>query len=229
MTIASVLAPYIFSGGDSSRFSDRVHTLGSRDVNIDGYRDGASLDSTDAALAQRIRSGDEDAMRTLVSEYADRLTRFAYTIVRSEDEAEGIAYDVLANVWSKREMLRSDRSLKAYLFTGVRHRAIDVIAHERVRVRLAVELDEDIRFRQSVSTPENVLSASADSDAQAAQVDALREAIAMLSERHQLGLHLRFEQGMSYPEIGKILNISDKAAQQIVLRAIGTLRRLLGV
>jgi len=229
MTIASILAPYVFSGGGTSR--DGFYARASTEVpdNFDDHSGNSAPHPGDVALLHRIQASDEDAMRTLVLEYADRLTRFAFTIVRSADEAEEIAFDVLANVWKRRDRLRSDRSLRAYLFASVRHRAIDLLAHERVRARKAVVLEEDIRFHLSASTPESAYLAGADSDIRTAQVVALREAITTLSDRHRLGLHLRFEQGMSYPEIGKVLNISDKAAQQIVLRAIGTLRRVLGV
>lgn len=237
--VASILAPYIFAGGRSSGSSDdgagavRKSCADEESEFISADSVGAvdSVDAIDIELSSRIRDGDTDAMRTLVLNYADRLTRFAYTLLKSRDEAEEIAYDVLANVWQQKKRLKPNRSLKAYLFAGVRHRALDKLAHEQVRQRHAVRVSGDLRSQlgNSVLTPEEVLFAEMDEQARNEQIRSLREAISTLSARHQLGLHLRFEQGLSYPEMGRVMNISDKAAQQIVLRAIGTLRRLLEV
>ncbi len=230
MSIASALAPYIFAGDKASRSNEEgfvSHRLSSDDA--DELSTSISLDSVDVDLASRIQAGDVEAMRTLVLNYADNLTRFAFTLVRCQDEAEEIAYDVLSNVWQQKQRLQPNRSLKAYLFTGVRHRALDKLAHDRVRERFAARIGNDPPSQASSLSPEDLLFAATDENEKKEQINALRDAISTLSDRHQLCLHLRFDQGLSYPEMGKILSISDKAAQQIVLRAIGTLRRLLGV
>src|SRR5690606_16798731 len=153
------------------------------------------------------QGGDTEAMEHIVLDYANRRIPFVVTLVHDRSDAEEIVYSVFANLWQQRAQLDPDRSLKTYLFRAVRNRALDRIAHDQVRTRSIPYLESEAKTGTSVLTPEDLLFASADDDKRRAQILALREAITTLSDRHQHALHLRFEQELSYPAIGAILNI----------------------
>lgn len=188
--------------------------------------------SDEVALATRLRDGDESAVGEMIQIYASPLVRFAYTIIRDRARAESIAYDVLADIWTRREKIRPEMSLKGYLFTTVHRRALDEIEHERVanrysdKAKQSATLDPD---SYHASAPDVLLEEGDEAAELSRQLQLLQNLIDALPERRRYALHLRYEQGMSYPAIGAVLGVSDKAAQQLVIRTIGALRRELGI
>lgn len=229
MTIAFRLAPYIFGALANDDGATRDPGGTPQLVDARTFPVDSDIDITERTLVTRLHAGDPRAMETVVLEYADRLIRFGHTLVQDWSDAEELVYEVLGNLWQQRASIDPNRSLKTYLFSAVRNRALNRIAYHQVRVRSASYLKSEVIAESSVLTPEDILFASADEAHRRSQIVALREAITTLSDRHRHALHLRFEQELSYPAIGRILDISDKAAQQLVLRAIGNLRRILEV
>lgn len=53
----------------------------------------------------------------------------------------------------------------------------------------------------------------------------IRAGLARLSERDQQVLHLRFDDGLSFPQIGEKLDLSEDAARMLFTRAVERLRR----
>ncbi len=93
----------------------------------------------DARLADRIRTGETEALGELYDQYASTAIATALRVVGNRDEAEDVVHDAFVAVWRKIDRFDADRgSLRAWLMTVVRNRAID-----RVRARRAsIDLDD---------------------------------------------------------------------------------------
>jgi len=176
----------------------------------------------DHALAARIRAGDEHAFRALMHAYFGRLARFTYSIVGTRDLADDIAQDVLASVWEQREDWHPERSIKTYLFSAARYRALNELRHRAVRAKSAPLIE--VAMTERSDTPDVHEQLTVD-----VAVARLRVAVAQLSERRQTALRLRYEEGLTYPAIAAILGVSVKSAEQLVALSIQTLRTALGV
>jgi RNA polymerase sigma-70 factor (ECF subfamily) len=186
-------------------------------------RAGAAA-ARDSTLADDLRGGNDEiaraALDALINDYSDRLVRFAYGLVRSADTAEDVVQDVFVRVWNGRHALRPDQSLRAYLFTGVRRRALDVLKHASVEARhaKAVEASHDPILL--------MVDDQLDADTVAA---AVRVAIGRLSERRQTALRLRYEETLPFALVAEVMGISEKAAKDLVSRAVHEVRGYLGV
>ncbi|HXC24324.1 MAG TPA: RNA polymerase sigma factor [Gemmatimonadaceae bacterium] len=193
------------------------------DTNRSDNRDTAQTakSMTEQEFIARLRAGDPRAFEVLMVQYFDRLVRFAMQMVGTRDGAEDVAQDVFIRIWEQRASLDPTGSIKALLFAAVRNRALnDVKAHrvrERYRETVVAEADQD-GGAGLVPSGEDVILTHA----------AFEAGLAMLSERHQVAIRLRLEEQLPYTEIGKILEISAKAAEQLVLRAQDALRRQVG-
>jgi RNA polymerase sigma factor (sigma-70 family) len=181
-------------------------------------------------VVERLRLGDAEAFRALMLEYYDMAERFAYALTRSRHSAEDITQDVFARVWEHRDRLDPTKSIKTYLFTAIRHHALDDLKHtsaqQRLEARVAQEYATTPEAYVAASPEEELLetlSATARKQAEAALVHAIAE----LPEQRRTVLALRFNQQLGFRAIGDILGISDKAAQQLVIRTIGELKRKL--
>jgi len=180
------------------------------------------------ALVERIRTGDAAAFAELVEAHYNALVRFVASVLGDADGAEDVVQDVMHRVWERRAQLDPTRAIRTYLFTAARNHALNRSKRERARRRLIDVITWDAKSEDvSALAPDMELDVRAKTGEETARFDALARAVAALPERRRAALALRFEQGMTHAEVGAVLGVSEKAAQQVVLRTIGELRRLL--
>lgn len=176
-----------------------------------------ALSLVDAAIVERIHAADAAAFDGLVSTYFPVLVRFATGLSGSHDAAEDAVQGVLARVWQGHATWRPTGGIRPYLFRAVRNQIINDVA----RVTTAR------RFREAEVAASDVpaqMPAAEEQLERDERVVALHAALRALSERRRTALRLRFEEQLSYGEIAAVLNLSEKAARELVVRAVGTLR-----
>jgi RNA polymerase sigma-70 factor (ECF subfamily) len=179
--------------------------------------DGGEHGSTDdATLVARICAGDEAAFDTLVLQYFATMVGYAATLVESRDDAEDVAQGVLARLWRLRAAWRVTTTIKTYLLSAVRNEAANRRRTERAAERREAVLLHEAQVRAGVWGRGE--EAVADRD----QVATLIE---MLPARRREAIVLRYGMGLTYAEIGRVMGMTTKAAEQLVLRTIGTLRQ----
>jgi len=188
--------------------------------------------SATGQMVDRLRAGDPESFRELVLAYYNVAERFAYSLTRSRETAADVTQDVFGRVWELRERLDPAKSIKTYLMTAIRNHALDTLkraaAQQRLESRVAQEY-AGVPENQVAASPEDEFLEALVATAKAEKAAILVRAIAALPERRRTVLALRFDQQLSFRAIGEILGISDKAAQQLVIRTVGELKRKLGV
>jgi RNA polymerase sigma-70 factor (ECF subfamily) len=175
----------------------------------------------DGPLAARIRAGDPAAFDAMVVTHLDALVGFARSLVHATDTAEDVVQDVCASLWRRHAQLPMHGSLRAYLFTAVRNRVLDVLKHERVRERALTS------FRSSTALFEEQILTSLNTEADdltRTRLIHVHRALATLPERQRTALALRYERQLKIAEVAAVLDISVKAAEQLLIRAIRALR-----
>lgn len=171
----------------------------------------------DRLLVLRVREGAEDAFRTLMELHFPHAVRLANTFVNDQDAAEDIAQGIFMRLWSQRESWHPRVSARAYILGSVRNAALNLLKRRDVETRFAVlEIPDSVDHTQ--------ISQRID---RATQLRALDRALRDLSERRRVALTLRFEMDLSYAEVGAALGISANAANELVIRAVKSLRESL--
>ncbi|WP_042169937.1 RNA polymerase sigma factor [Paenibacillus gorillae] len=66
-------------------------------------------------MIDRLRSGDESALRQLMERYGNEVLRTAVLLLRDRHLAEDVSQDVFIDVYRKINQLKADRSLRAWL------------------------------------------------------------------------------------------------------------------
>ena len=92
---------------------------------------------------------DPDYFRSLYEKYFLPLTEFAEAIVYDREEAKDIVQDVFFYLWDNAEKIRINKSIKHYLFSSVKHKALNRIRHYRI-----IDLHND-RIREAYLKAEN--------------------------------------------------------------------------
>jgi RNA polymerase sigma-70 factor, ECF subfamily len=174
-------------------------------------------------LLARVSAGDRAAFNELVYTYIETLLDYGYYLTGDRASAEDIAQEVFCWLWDNRLDLHVHISLRAYLLTAVRHRALDLLRRAQRETH-----GQGAYAREAVITATGSRAFAADEDVLAGELSLiLRQAIDSLPQRRREILRLRWQQ-LSYPEIARTLGISIKTVEAQVTRAFETLRESLG-
>lgn len=159
-----------------------------------------------------MKDDDRQALDTLFRRYYVSLCQFALSLVRNSPDAEEIVSDVFFTLWKQRAARTVNTSVKAYLFSCVRHACLG-------RLR-----KEERRFYE-VSTVENTLQVSEtqpeETPDETVVVDKL---LGVLPFRCRRVFVLARLEGLSYKEISELLNLSERTVENHVARALQILR-----
>ena len=157
----------------------------------------------------------ESAFRT----YYASLCGFAFRYVGSATEAEDIVHDAFAALWSSRQNVQVQSSLRAYLFAAVRNRALNARKHARVESDWAQdESADDVRELHPHPPQPDQLFDRAELEAR------LAAALDALPERCALVMRLRWREQMSYAEIAETMGISVKGVEKQLERGLKAIR-----
>ncbi len=185
-----------------------------------GADDTGSESDRMAALLQAVATqGDREAFAALFRHFAPRVKAY---LQRAGGEAEGIddvLQEVFATIWRKAGLYDSRRaSAAAWIFAIARNRRIDAFRRQR-----RPDFDpEDPAFRPAppVEGEEAV--------AVQQRTEAVRAALARLSDEQRTILHLSFYQGESYADIAVRLGIPIGTVKSRARLAFRRLRDHLG-
>lgn len=169
----------------------------------------------DQALTTRIRDGDRRIFTAVFTQLRPELCRYARRFVRSRATAEDLVQDVFLRLWTKRRDLVVRTTLKSYLYTTVRNRALDEIAHARVAHR---------HYEQTLSeyatvAPQDNSDVHAFVNREHAFLWKLDEIAPSLTSRGRAVLVLSIQHGLTYREIGGVLGIAPDTVRLHLIRA----------
>lgn len=174
-----------------------------------------SLTPSDPDIVQAIRQGNEAAFESTFRKYYAKLCRYAFSLVKDEDEAEEIVQTVFVNIWDKRTELAITLSLKSYLYRAVHNYCLNRIKHEQVRA-VHKEYTEYFHPKSHDSVTEVIHASELE--------DKIENAVSALPEQCQKVFRMsRFEE-MKYQEIADMLGISIKTVENQIGKALKVLR-----
>ncbi len=177
----------------------------------------------DATLVARVQVGDLEAFRLLHHGFAVDLLDFAFTYLRSREDAEEVVQDLFAWIWEHRHEWDAPGGLRAYLFRAIRNRAISYLRHRRVQARFQERME-------ALDTPRPNLGPAPATDALASvtagELGAVLSAtLTTLPPRCREVFLLVRERGLSYAEVAVLLGIAPKTVEIHMSHALGVLRR----
>ena len=140
-----------------------------------------------------------------------------YVIYRSGDQnlSKDIAQTVFMKVWTKKIELASG-NIKSLLFKMATDEFISHI--RRKKVERAYIDSIDLRLVQESENGEN---------GPREKKEQFKKALNELPEKQRIALLMNKMQGLTYKEIAKSLNLSEKAIEKRISQALGTLKQII--
>jgi RNA polymerase sigma-70 factor (ECF subfamily) len=167
-------------------------------------------------LADISINSDQAAYRELFILLHARLKQFAYSILKSGEEAEELVSDVFIGIWQKRDQLGKINSPLLYFYTSTKNLALNRLSKQKKQVNLSPE-EWLVQVNSVYFDPVQLMLTEE-------MLRQVRKAVNELPPRCRLIFKLVKEDGLRYKEVAELLQLSVKtveAQMAIALRRIG--------
>src|SRR6185295_922439 len=178
-----------------------------------------STESIDWRVIARCRQGDRDALRTLFETYKDRVYSIAmYSLGGDEQLASDVTQQVFIKLMTRIGQFRGDSEFATWLYRLV----VNTCRDEMRKQRRWVPLADSAFMTASVRQTQTGQYATKELARQ------VQHALGELKPKLRWPLVLRYIEGLSYEEIGKVLGCSKGTVASRLNRGHSALSRKLG-
>jgi RNA polymerase sigma-70 factor, ECF subfamily len=176
----------------------------------------------DKEIISEIKKGNKDVFRELILSHQKFVLNICYRFVNNIDDAHDISQEVFIEVYRTIGKFRGDSGLKTWLYRIAVNRSLNFIRDNKKSrsTDSYSENPQNIYDSTTESTPETDLE-----DKERKKV--LTDAIDSLPGNQKAVFVLCKIEGMSYDEISKIMDLSVKAVESLLMRAKKNLQKSL--
>lgn len=172
------------------------------------------------SLAQK---GDQVAFEQLLDHYQKPVYHQALRLVGNPEDAADVTQEVFIKVWKHLPSFRGESSFSTWLYRLTDNAALDLIRREKKR-RGDSSLDDE---EGALTLPADPAPTPHQAIEQKELHQAVAEGLAQLSEEHRQVLVMREINGLSYEQIGSILDLSPGTVKSRIARARISLAKFL--
>lgn len=167
---------------------------------------------TDQQLADLLKEGNQEAFMQIYRRYERLLFLHAYKKLQNPEEARDVVSELFTNLWAKHESLTLNISLSGYLYTSLRNRIINLIAHKGIESEYIKAIEKFTAQKRYEATDEAVRYKELLSiiDQEIAKLPTKMRAIFEMSRMEQL----------SHKEIAKRMGLSETTIKKQVQNAL---------
>ncbi|MCQ2435567.1 MAG: RNA polymerase sigma factor [Clostridia bacterium] len=167
---------------------------------------------------RRYLDGDQSGFDDVMNAYHDNLIYFVDDLVHNLTVAEDIAADSFAELIIHPKRFKADSSLKTYLFSVARHKALDYIRAEAHHG--GVGYDETLDDEADTTSLEN----SVIHDERSRRLHA---ALTQINKEYATVLYLMYFEGMDVREVAMVIKKNSRQVTNLIYRAKAALKVVL--
>ena len=109
-------------------------------------------------MVTHLKSGDKQAFASIYEKNHRQIHVIALKYLKDESMAQDIVQDIFIKLWTFRENLKEDLSIKGFLITSVHNLVLNTIRNRKTEILKYVELGYKIHNRQNSFEEEMLLS-----------------------------------------------------------------------
>jgi RNA polymerase sigma-70 factor (ECF subfamily) len=187
---------------------------------------------TDEELLERLRAGDENAIRDVAEAYGSKIYQLAFRYLRNKEDAEEVAQDVLYKVHRKIDAFRGDAALSSWIYRITFNAAMSRLRTAKYQRSQNEDLPLAIGDNDDLTRPAQTEIADwsdlADERVFRSQLrKRVFSAILALPAIYRAPVMLRDIQGLSTEEASAMLHVKDQTLKSRLHRGRLILRRQL--
>jgi len=170
-------------------------------------------------LLKQFKANDKNAINKVYEIYSHKLYNFAFSYLKTEEDARDVVQDAFINLWDKRKDLRDDSNLEAYLFTVTKNSVISIF-RKKVQEKSYLE-----HLRHTVVISYSDMEQLYDYNILYMKIQKLIEELP--GQRKRI-FKMDKEGGLTNKEIAEQLNISVKTVEDHKTKAKKFIKKKLG-
>jgi len=175
----------------------------------------------------RVSTDDHEAFELLVARYQDRLIGFFYHLVSDRSIAEDLAQECFLRVYRARERYQASARFSTWLFRIAHNLASNQLVGQTKRKREVSLANQNsgsqVRMQEQVLADRSALMPTRQFASKEVQAH-VQAALNCLGERQKMAILLHKFEGMSYEDIGRIMDLNSVAVKSLLARARGKLK-----
>ncbi|MEO9571355.1 MAG: RNA polymerase sigma-70 factor [Polaribacter sp.] len=157
----------------------------------------------DSILIKNIKKSDKKSFKLLFDRYYKKLVDYTTSYTNDTQEAEDIVQQTFIILWTKRQKLSTEKSIKSYLYRITHNTYIDTYRKQKREDIFFNELKEQALTERITEDPEILEK----------RIIKLKDVIERLPEKCREILHMNKFEGLKYKEISEQLDISIKTVE----------------
>lgn len=189
------------------------------------WRGSDEVEWTDEEAVARALDGDPEAFGVLVRRYQGMVYRLLARLTGSAHDAEDLAQEVFLRAYCQLPRLRAPGAFRPWLLRAARNRAIDharaVRSSRRAPPGGVLSLSGGAKGARGEGDP-------AEEAIRSEEVSMVREAVARLPLADREVIHLKYVEGLTVPDIARVLGLGPRTVETRLYRARQRLGDLLG-
>lgn len=166
----------------------------------------------------KIKNGDQKAFEQMFRMFYVPLCDYVVMILGDQAEAEDVVQNLFTYLWKNRQEIQIQESVKSYLFTSVRFRALNVLKHKMIERKHGALLAEFIEDLQN----------SGYSEEEVQRIEQIKEVLQTLPLQCRTVFTKSCLDGKKYKEIADELGISVNTVKSHVMKAYRDIRARVG-
>ena len=180
--------------------------------------DSSLASPTDEELVQRLRQGDERAMNVLVDRHHGVVFRTCVAILQDEDLAADASQNSFLKAFGAVGRFRGESAFRTWLLAIAGNEARGLLRKVKKRREDTLENVDMLAAQGNDPSAEAIMRS---------EVARVRAVLADLPEKQKLSVSLRIFEGLSFREIGEIIDSTEGSARVNYHHGIQRLRELL--
>lgn len=177
-------------------------------------------DLTDSDLLKSCIPNNQEAFAILYQRYEKRVFQYLMTILNEATLAEETLVEVMLAIWKGLQTFQGQSKVSTWIFGIAHHKAVDALRKVTSQQRGGIPLEDIIETAESNENPLNDTQ-------QKRMAELTNQGLMTLSPDHREILHMAFFEELSYPEIGKLLDIPVNTVKTRVYYAKQQLKKSL--
>ena len=173
-------------------------------------------------LMEGLQNGDESTFEVIYKMYAPRLYYFIYEYIPQKDISENIVQETLMVLWSKKSELTDNTNLGAYLFTVAKNNCLYKLREIKYRQRIFHNAEVKESELEANYIALESLETTRFNEIEIEQI--IEHTLAQLPPQCRTVFNLSRFKGMKNKEIAEELNISAKAVEGHITKALKVFR-----
>jgi RNA polymerase sigma-70 factor (ECF subfamily) len=177
-------------------------------------------------LIEQLKQGDQSAFKKIVEAWQDLVYNTAIGIVQNAEDAEDVAQEVFVQAYESIHQFKGESKLSTWLYRITISKSMDHIRRKNRKKRFAFVKNLFTDQNEAVVHPPDFNHPGVILDNREKSAT-LMKAVTQLPENQRIAFTLHKIEGLSYQEIGEIMETSVSSVESLMHRAKTNLKKTL--